>query len=393
MSYCTISHGQQDSQSKILEYDPNLSEQVRYDVLLDQELVFDQSKRFLNDEQLYFCHRLMISYFSDKQDNSRALLHGFEALKMSYRLDNVKKQAESHLKIANIELTVQNADEAILSAQNAIEAYTILGDSISLVASYNALGNSYLAKGEFSKSLAHYYKSLKIARIIGDVEMQMYPVGNLGAYYLFQKRPDSALVYIDQVLEFDRHMRSQGSLAMAYGNKAYAYILKEDFQLAEAYFDSSFTIALNNDLRVVLLNLYKDRSEMYLAKGDYESSYKDLIRYQCINDSLKYLGSSMQVSEWKEAYANDEKKRAMLKERTQYAQLIHTEEIQTYVNWIITIVLIFFTISVLLLFWRYRTKALNVKKLNDKDVEMEQMALRFSQKGKETKEPNKSDQQ
>lgn len=359
-----------------------VEDEIRYESVLEYELDFDQSKRFLTTEQLYNCHYQFSYYFSKKYDFSRALMHALEALNYAEKLDDISKQGNMHLDIARIYLNVQNAAEAVKSSHAAIEAFNNIKDTVLLIQSYNELANSKLSSGAFTEGLKWYSESLRLTQMIDDPEMAMIPISNLGAYYLFRGEPDSAIVFIDQAVEFDRHSRSQANLAMAYGNKAYAYTLKEDYELAKTYFDSSFTIAIDQDLKLVLLNLYKDRSDMYFAIGDYKQSYTDLLKYQRINDSLKNSVSSDQIADWKVAFANEEKKRELLKEHARYNELQLNQEIKNYINWFIIVVVTLVSAIISILFWRYRTKASKTKQLLEKDLELERLKGLLSKKNR-----------
>ena len=378
---CTFNFGafsQKDSDSEEITIN-RVHEEIRYESVLDYELDFDQIKQFLTTKQLYDCHLALATNFKEKYDYSRALMHALEALNFAEKLNDVSKQGEIHLKLTNIYLEIQNPEEAIKSAESAVDIFLELKDSFALFDAYNSLANSYLSKGEFPSGLKWYTKSLEITRLLDEDEMAMIPIGNIGAYYLFTGQPDSAMGYIDQALEFDRYNRNRANLAMAYGNKAYAYTLKSEYQLAEAYFDSSFTIAKHEDLRVVLLNLYKDRSDMYFAMGNYKQSYVDLVHYQRINDSLKNSVSSEEIADWKVAFANEEKKRELIKEHAEFAALQHEQEMKTQLNWFITTVLALIILVISALFWRYRTKSRKMKEIIQKDMQLEELTSKLSQ--------------
>lgn len=363
-----------------------VEEEIRYESILDYELDFDQVKRFLTAQQLFACHEILSEHFREKYDYSRALMHALEALHNAEELEYIEEQGRMHLHITDIYLDIQNANEAVKSAKEAVDIFSTLKDTLYLIQSYNSLANSYLAKGEFVKGLKWYSESLRLTKLVDEPEMAMTPIGNLGAYYLFRGEPDSAMVFIDQAIDFDRHNRKRANLAMAFGNKAYAYTLKEDYQLAKTYFDSSFAIAIEEDLKVVLLNLYKDRSDMYFAIGDYKLSYTDLTKYQRISDSLKKSVSSEQISDWKVAFANEEKKRELQKEQSKFREEQLEQEMSTYNNWSLAIILLLVTAIIIVVFWRYRTKMVQTKKLHQKDQEIKQLQELIARKTTENKQ-------
>lgn len=359
LAHCSIAFSQEDELSNNGVYE----EEIRYKSLLDYEIDFNESERFLTTEQRYYCHNTLASYFKLKYDYSRALLHALEALKCAQDLDDTYNQGISQLQVSSIHLDIQHGDEAIDAANAAIEIFTELQDTSHLIDAYNSMANSHLMTGQLVKGLKWYNKSLDLCKELEDDEMAMIPISNIGAYYLFRGEADSAMSYIDKALSFERYSRDRENMAMAYGNKAYAYTLKEDYQMAKVYFDSSFTIAIEENLKVVLLNLYKDRSDMYYALGDFKQSYKDLVAFQRINDSLKNSVSSKQISDWKVAYANEEKKRELITEKAKYNELKHIQELDSFKTWFTITVLSLTLIIISILFWRYRTKSKKDKEL------------------------------
>jgi tetratricopeptide (TPR) repeat protein len=349
------SFSQDAEEIEALEITERVQEGIRYDALLDYEFDFERVRYFLTVEQRYECHYALALQFDKKYDYARALKHALEASKYAEKLNDLPKQGEMHLRLSNIHLDVQNGNEAIESAKAAVEVFERIQDSTALIDAYNNMANAQMSTGQFISGLVWYSQALELAKLTENDEMAMVPISNIGAYYLFRGEADSAMSFIDKAIEFDRYSRNRSNLAMAYGNKAYAYTLKENYNLAHSYFDSSFAIANEDNLKLVLLNLYKDRSDMYYGLRDYERSYADLIQYQRINDSLKSSVSSEQISDWKAAFANEEKKAEEIKEQARLVQEKHDKELQSYRTWSITAIGVLITAVFLTLLWRYRT--------------------------------------
>ncbi len=133
--------------------------------------------------------------------------------------------------------------------------------------SHNILGIIYFQKGNYTKALNHYLKSLDINKNLGDRQYIAKNLNNIGEIYRFKGELNNALQYYQSSFEQFRILGNSQDLAHSYHNHGLIYQAKGNYHLARENLEKALTVineSVDNDvdraetifnLIVVLLDL------------------------------------------------------------------------------------------------------------------------------------------
>lgn len=123
----------------------------------------------------------------------------------------------------------RDPEKAIVFANKGMDLARQLNDQKAIAESYKCIGNTWLVRGEFSKSIEQYRLALAIQENMEDTEGMASSLNNLGLAYRMQGNLDSALEIHFRCLTLDEARKDKGGIAYSLGNIAAVYRTKGDF--------------------------------------------------------------------------------------------------------------------------------------------------------------------
>jgi tetratricopeptide (TPR) repeat protein len=140
-------------------------------------------------------------------------------------------------------------------------------------------------------TMPYLRESLKINKSLNDSLSALTVLNMIGWFYYLKHEPDSSLHYYLQAVQFCPPWNI-GGFAKPYGNIGTIYRDKKDY--TKALFNYNLCEQYGRKTRdfYILAGLYKDMSDMYIARADYKKAYEYYVAYKSSNDSLnagKYL--------------------------------------------------------------------------------------------------------
>ena len=128
-------------------------------------------------------------------------------------------------------------------------------------------------------------ESLKINKSISDSLSALTVLNMIGWFYYLKHEPDSSLHYYLQAVRFCPPWNI-GGFAKPYGNIGTIYRDKKDY--ARALYNYNLCEQYGRKTRdfYILAGLYKDMSDMYIARADFKKAYDYHVAYKSSNDSL-----------------------------------------------------------------------------------------------------------
>ncbi|MBA3682293.1 MAG: tetratricopeptide repeat protein [Bacteroidetes bacterium] len=209
---------------------------------------------------------------------------------------------------------------------------------------YNYLGIINSDQGNSKKAIYFFRKTYAIAVKLNDLSQQFTSANNLGVDYNSINVPVLGLYYITICEKIAKKHKVNNYLPSIFGNKMESYMRLNDPKKAKETLDSVYTyfkktsqdrqeqISLNyfsgeyysfiNDYKKAIPFLeknielilpseiqeyrknYKILTECYTAIGDYENSYKSIIKYYQYSDSLVNSEKMQKSSEIENSYKN-----------------------------------------------------------------------------------------
>ena len=133
--------------------------------------------------------------------------------------------------------------------------------------------------------LPYLQESLKISKSINDSLSALTTLNMIGWFYYVKHEPDSSLHYYLQTIQFCPPSNI-GGFAKPYGNIGNIYRDKKDY--AKALFNYNLCEQYGRKTKdfYILAGLYKDMSDMYIARADYKKAYDYHVAFKNSNDSV-----------------------------------------------------------------------------------------------------------
>jgi tetratricopeptide (TPR) repeat protein len=133
--------------------------------------------------------------------------------------------------------------------------------------------------------MPYLQESLRINQSMNDSLSMLTTLNMIGWFYYLKHEPDSSLDYYLQSIRFCPPWNI-GGLAKPYGNIGNIYRDKKDYDKALYYYDLCEQYCLKTRDFYIFAGLYKDMSDMYIARGDYKKAYEYFVAFKNSNDSL-----------------------------------------------------------------------------------------------------------
>jgi tetratricopeptide (TPR) repeat protein len=133
--------------------------------------------------------------------------------------------------------------------------------------------------------MPYLQESLRINQSMNDSLSMLTTLNMIGWFYYLKHEPDSSLDYYLQSIRFCPPWNI-GGFAKPYGNIGNIYRDKKDYDKAIYYYDLCEQYCLKTRDFYIFAGLYKDMSDMYIARGDYKKAYEYFVAFKNSNDSL-----------------------------------------------------------------------------------------------------------
>lgn len=334
------------------------------------------------DKAALYAERLLTS--AEKKQNTLIKLHALEKLGQIYRTKGLmKKSLDYHLQaleisekigdkkrkanhinqIGNVYNFLGNLDEAERLYELSLKIRIEIKDSIGISGSYNNLGNIYKNKRLFKKAIKSLHNSINIIEAIRDTNNLPNQFTNLGSTYTKLNEYDSAYFYLSKSLNIYKKKQD-------YINESSVLLYLVDIDIATNNLDSAenklkriINISKETKAAYNFIQSYLSLSKIYKLKNNLNLAYEYMLKYNAIRDSFYNLETSRYTLEVHESYKTGQKDQIITDLEKEKSQLLS--------NLFIIITIALFLIS-LIIFWKVSDKIKALKKINVKNLELQE---------------------
>jgi len=228
----------------------------------------------------------------------KALDYYTKSLKLFEEIGNKQGLGQTLNNIGAIYYKMNNTDYALIYYGRSLILYEEVGDKQGMSYSLNNIGVICNNKGDAKSALDHYGRSLKIQEEIGDKPGIAYSLNNIAGIYL-------------KLAHQAKDVRSLGKR-------------EKNYNLAEAYADSSLHLSKEIGFPENIKNAEETLSLIDEAKGNYTSSYEHYKKFIFYRDSITNIQTRNESVKNQVKY-EFEKKEAVIKEQRKKEKAV-TEE-------------------------------------------------------------------
>lgn len=263
---------EENNPAKAIEYFERVNKMA---IALDKPLIAANS-----DYDLGFSYLLLANY-------EKSLHHYLQSARVYEKLNDKKRLSNAYMSIGSMYFDnndLKKAKDYYAQAEAIIQQ---LNDPVRLANLYNSLGNSYDKSKNYDSALLYLQKAYDIYIKQDDEFLVINSLSNLGLTYKHQGKTAEALQHFNKVKEMTRSKdMPKDLLAMIYNNVGATYSQAGQYAAAQQAFDSSILFSKEANLSSVLMENYRNMSDMYASMKNYEKEAGYLRLYYNLKDSL-----------------------------------------------------------------------------------------------------------
>lgn len=249
-------------------------------------------KKLKPSRKKYFTISLIIacnhigSNLTDHGDYQTALKYHMEALRLSLKLKNKKREASSYTGLGNVYGIIGHHQEAIDYYRKSYAIYAKLKDYTMSAVGLNNIGieNSYLG---YDDSAIYYYRlSLKYT------DLKDYPydysttLNNIGSIFYDANQHDSAMYYFTEAMKIAEELNYEDNQALLSNNIANIYLSRNEYAKAEELFLRAESLAIKSGTILYSLDANSGLATLYQKTHQLDKSIACLERQLLLTDSI-----------------------------------------------------------------------------------------------------------
>lgn len=250
----------------------------------------------------------------------------------------------------------------------------------------NNLGNIYcFDKKEYAKGIYYYKKSLDYSNKIRDTSGIVFTKLNITWAYFDIGHFKDGLPYLQFINKYHSKFGDNSTIAALNMLNAMYYGHSGEPEKAEAFFEKSIKLAIEEDMKSDLSFAYLEYSKFLVKNGDYKKAYQNLALYNTTNDQVNdedkhkkvnVAGINLELDEYKREIDNIE-----TKYKTKQQILLEKQSKNKQISIIIISLLLLVIILFYYFFQNSRLKQKN--KLKDVQSKIQENMINASINGQE----------
>jgi sensor histidine kinase YesM len=225
-----------------------------------------------------------------------ALQNYLQVLEIYEKQKHTRGIAVAYDNIANIYSLRGEKEKAIESALKSLDNEKLVENNSGIAYSYQHLAAIYYQFKELEKAKEFSFKSLELFTKLNDIAGLASVNILIGDICLQSIQYNDALKYFYIALNYAAQISDKKSLINAYHGigKVHFYQGKTD---AVIYFEKSTNIALEQNIKPMLVENYQFISDFYYKTGDYKKAYEYFAKKSAIQDSLNNENRNLKIKQ------------------------------------------------------------------------------------------------
>jgi signal transduction histidine kinase len=259
-----------------------------------------------------FCY-LLKGDFDRSLNNYQQSANIYESLKDNHRLVN------AYMSMGNVffqSKTLQKADEYYDRAETIVKQTK---DTAQLSSLYAERGMMYDQVQHYDSAINSLQKSIDLSKLIHDDDAVTDNLSNLGLSYKHKKNTAVALQYFDTVLKKYTAEKDLpvDKLAIIFNNIGATQAQAGNYPKAIDAFNKSIDYSMQENLEGVIMENYRNMSDMYAGMKDYRLQSIYLTKYHDLKDSLFSSDNKNQLTQLETDYQLEKKNTSLIKQETE----------------------------------------------------------------------------
>lgn len=192
--------------------------------------------------------------------------------------------AQISMRMSNLYRAIKDYDQALQYANQALELYQSLNDSIGIASYYNTRGMIESHVGQLDKAELSLNEALGIFRRLGSELDVARVLNNLALYETPHNR--KKIGQLKESLSLNKKNGNRWAMAENYNNLATHYFYLQEYHQATMALDSARTIALSLNARELICDNYRYQSWVDYGQKNYKAAHDNLLKVYEIEEKL-----------------------------------------------------------------------------------------------------------
>ncbi|ABZ77611.1 Tetratricopeptide domain protein [Shewanella halifaxensis HAW-EB4] len=241
------------------------------------------SKQLNNDYFIAHAESILGKYFYKQDQLGKSLSHYTEAVKYTRGGENASQNAHIELQLARIYRDLESWEEALTSAHNAAEAFSLLGNENYVSSSMTVIAMIYANQGQWYKAIDYHLNAQQIESKLGNYIGLALNLHNLGEAYYKIGDIQSSLINLERANEIFTSKKSNHYLV--YNDLIIAEVTAStgDWQKSLDYATKAAEIAQSKQLNEELEEALTRQTDAFEKLGRYEDAYNSLLILNKLN--------------------------------------------------------------------------------------------------------------
>ena len=264
-------------------------------------------------------------YFLMKEDYHNATECFLISLKIEEKLMNRSRIADLNDELGGIYYYQEIFDKSLAYHTAALNEYEKTHDTMNMAKVNSHLGNLHLSreyceqrtteqkKEDFTKAIQYFEKTIQLCTKIGYKSLIINSYVNLAATYNKLDKPDKALVYLKQAVDYYRKTKNMSRLAGSLHTLGITFYKAKQYSQSVKALEESEKLSVDNKYTEGIQYLYEAMAQTYYFSKDYKNAYNYYIKYMTIRDSLVTAEKSKQLFELETRYQTEKKEKEIVK--------------------------------------------------------------------------------
>lgn len=313
------------------QYSKNLVSIEKQINTINQEEVLLKLKK-INPNSLQKADKALYNYLLAKSyeftnEEDKACKYYLDAKKLYKEIDSIDREMSINLDIAYLTGAQENNKTTNAYLNEYIKYAEKKNDPVKKAKGYIEMASFKADNKDYITSFAYYKKAMKVIKNTNNERLKYVISHNIAALYTDNfKKPDSALFYLKNNLDYLNKTGNSIELCSNYISQAGAYYHLKEHKNAIKYLKQADSIPLGNFSLKTKQYIYEFLYKNYDELKDYPNAYKYLLLNKKFADSVNVTEQNIAISDIQTKYQTAEKEL----ENTQLKSNIKTNRILLY---------------------------------------------------------------
>ena len=269
--------------------------------------------------------QLLGRYYMMKEDYPSATKWFLQSLSIEEKLNHSRRIADLNDELGIVYYYQEIFSKSLAYSSAALAEYEKEHDTLNMAKVNSHLGNLYSSrefceqrttqqkKEDFTKAIQYLEKTIQLCSLINYKPLIINSYVNIAAVYNKLRKPEKALVYLNQAVDYYRTTNNLSRLAGSLHTLGITYYKLKQYDKSIKSYEESLELSKDNKYTEGIQYLYESMAQTYEAARDYKNAYYCYIKYMTIKDSINALEKSKELFELETRYQSEKKEIEILK--------------------------------------------------------------------------------